>query len=427
MKKTILAMIVAGSSVAVCAQDTTNMNNNRTDSAQNMTGNQTSTGNYNAYANMPPMIQKNFQAQYPGATNAQWQPTYNGFWRASVMQNGQPINVYYAKNGESFTVALPVLQSSVPADIMSRAMDLYGANVYDISLVKLPNPQLAAMDSMMAAAVANPNNNAGVMGTDSSSMGNTTGDSSMAMTHTYWGVDTTGRAAMPRTIDLYLVRIIDNGMLRAQRMNADGTPDLSYGTTMASPMPSNMNVSNNMDQNLTTTNVNMTTNPPTYSAYYNSGTTGVSTNVSTNAYPAKDSAANMNMNTNIDSTRNVNTDTTSMNTDTTARMDTSAAAPITDTTSRATVDTTASSTTTDTSSGTVTDTTSNSSGVNSTNNMNNNNTQIQNESGNVNTTTNSATGTDVNNNMNTNKKNKKNKKNKTNTNGTTTPSGTSGY
>lgn len=418
MKKTILALIVAGSSVAVCAQDTTNMNNNRMDSAQNMTGNQTSTGNYNAYANMPPSIQRNFQAQYPGVSNAQWQPTYNGFWRASYMQNGQWMNVNYSPRGESFMVALPVLQSNVPSDIVSRAMDLYGGNVYDISLVKLPNPQLAAMDSMIAAASSNAVNNAGMTTTDTAAMGNTTGDTSKTVPsgvtsyppNTFWGVDTTGRAAMARTIDLYLVRIIDNGILRAQRMNADGTPDLSYGTTMASPMPSNMNMNNNMNQNLTTTNVNMTTNPPTYSAYYGTGTTGVSTNVSTNAYPAKDSAANMNMH--ADSSMK-------MNTDSTARIDTSAAAPMTDTTSRATVDTTASSTVTDTTSRAVTDTTSSSSSVNPTNNMNSNNTQVQNESGNVN----SSTNTDMNN-TNTNKQNKKNKKNK---NGTTTPSGTSGY
>jgi hypothetical protein len=418
MKKTILAIILAGSSAAVCAQDTSNMNNNRMDSAQNTTGVQTSTGDYNAYANMPPSIQRNFQAQYPGVTNAQWQPTYNGLWRASYMQNGQWMNVNYSPRGESFMVALPVLQSSVPAEIVSKAMDLYGGNVYDISLVKLPNPQLAAMDSMIAAASSNAVNNTGITTTDTAAMDNTTGDTTTTVPsgvtsyppNTFWGVDTTGRAAMPRTIDLYLVRIIDNGMLRAQRMNADGSPDLSYGTTMASPMPSNVNMNNNMNQNLTTTNVSTMSMPTTFSAYYGTGTTGVSTDVNTNAYPAKDSAAN----TTVDTTA--------------ATVDTSAAAPITDTTSRAVTDTTSANPITDTTSREVTDTTSNSSSVNPTGDMNSNNTQVQTESGNVSTST--STDMNNNNNTNTNKKNKKNKKNKNSTdssNGTTTPSGTSGY
>jgi hypothetical protein len=419
MKKTILAIILAGSSAAICAQDTTNMNNTRMDSAQNTTGVQTSTGDYSAYANMPPSIQRNFQAQYPGVTNAQWQPTYNGFWRASYMQNGQWMNVNYSPRGESFMVALPVLQSSVPAEIVSKAMDLYGGNVYDISLVKLPNPEVAAMDSMIAAAVmnANANANAGVTtGMDTTAMmDDATGDTTTTVPsgvtsyppNTFWGVDTTGRAAMTPTIDLYLVRIIDNGMLRAQRMNADGSPDLSYGTTMASPMPSNVNMNNNMNQNLTTTNVSTTSMPTSFSAYYGTGTTGVSTDVNTSAYPAKDSTAN----TTVDTTA--------------AAIDTTATAPITDTTSRAVTDTT-SSTITDTTSTQVTDTTSNASSVNPTGDMNSNNTQVQTESGNVST----STSTDMNNNTNTNKKNKKNKKNKNSTdssNGTTTPSGTSGY
>ena len=35
-------------------------------------------------------------------------------------------------------------------------MDLYGGNVYDISLVKLPNPEVAAMDSMIESCRYEP-------------------------------------------------------------------------------------------------------------------------------------------------------------------------------------------------------------------------------------------------------------------------------
>lgn len=409
MKKTILAMFLAGSSAAVCAQDTTTMNNTRTDSAQNMTGAQTSTGNYSAYgtANMPTMIQRNFQAQYPGATNAQWQQTYNGFWRATYQQNGQLMSIHYAPNGESFMVALPVMQSSIPQDVVNRALELYGNNLYDITLVKLSNPEYEARDSMMRAMRMSGNTGAmGVTDTTAMAQGNVsaTGDTSAmgvtanANTYGTWGSDTAGMADMPRTIDLYLVRIIDNGMLRAQRMNADGTPDLTYGTTMAQPMTGNMNMTmnNNMNQNNTTNISSMnTTNPPTYSAYYNYGGEGGSA-VSTGNYAAKDSAG---MYQPMDTTTRPMTDTTSTPmTDTTG----TGGGMGTDTTTRPTTDTTGVGT--DMGTGTNMD---------------------------ANTTTNSQLNTQSTNtstDMNMNKKNKKNKKNKnTNTNSATGTSGTSDY
>lgn len=355
MKKTILAMILAGSSAAVCAQDTTTMNNTRTDSAQNMTGNQTSTGNYNAYgaANMPTNIQRNFQTQFSGASDAQWQQTYNGFWRATFRQNGQLVTINYAQNGESFMVSLPVMQSGVPQEIVNRAMELYGNNIYDITLVKQSNPEYVARDSMMRAM--SMSGNTGAMGvTDSAAMaqGDVTaaGDTSNmgvtananANTYGNWS-DTTGMADIPRTIDLYLVRIIDNGILRAQRMNADGSPDLTYGTTMAQPMTGNMNMNNNMNQNNTTNISSINTNPPTYSAYYNYGGEAGSA-VSTGNYAAKDSAA---MNPSMDSTMAQPMDTTSA----APMTDTSTAAPMTDTTATGGgigTDTTATSPMTDT-------------------------------------------------------------------------------
>lgn len=398
MKKTILAMIIAGSSAAVCAQDTTTMKDTRMDSAQNMTGTQTSTGDYSAYgtANMPTMIQRNFQAQYPSATDAQWQQTYNGFWRATYRQSGQLMTIHYAPNGESFMVALPVLQSNVPQDIVNRALELYGNNLYDITLVKLPNPEAAAMDSMMRADMSRTGNADVKATTDTSAMTadtSTMGVTADANTYGTWDTDTAGRASIPRTIDLYLVRIIDNGILRAQRMNADGTPDLAYGTTMAAPISSNVNV-NNMNQNGTANINRMNTNPPAYSAYYNYGSDSAGATISTGNYAAKDSVA-------------VN-----------PSVDTTATTPITDTTTTSPItDTTATSPVIDTTSiNPVTDTTSNSSTTNPTGDPNTttNDAKLNNESGST------GTGTNVNSDMNTNKKNKKKNKNKNSNN-------TSGY
>jgi hypothetical protein len=305
MKKTILAMVLMGSGAAVMAQDslsvnTDNMNNSNT-SANQM---QKSTGDYPAYGSVvaPAAVQHSFNQQYPGTTDAQWQRSYNGYWRATYRQNGMPVNVYYADNGQSFTVALPVLQGAVPPEVVAKAIDLYGNSLYDITMVKVRTND-NAWSNNSGNMNANTNNN-GMNGTTAM-----TGNS-----------NTTG-TANTNTQNRYIIRVIENGMLRAERMNEDGTPDQTYGTNNANAgMNSGINSTNNgtatMNNNTNVnTDMNATTNGTSgslnhsgsYSAYY--GTT----DGSNGSYYGTDSSLNQQSGSNMNQSGNWNNTNNSSN------------------------------------------------------------------------------------------------------------------
>ncbi|HZH01318.1 MAG TPA: hypothetical protein VEY32_09565 [Flavisolibacter sp.] len=312
MKKTILAMVLMGSGAAVMAQDslsvnTDNMNNGNTSANQV----QKSTGNYPAYGSVaaPSAVQHSFNQQYPGTTDAQWQRSYNGYWRATYRQNGMPVNVYYADNGQSFSVALPVLQGAVPPEVVAKAIDLYGNSLYDITMVKVRTND-NAWSNNNGNMNANTNNN-GMNGT--TSMNGTTGMTGNS--------GTTGTAST-NTQNRYIIRVIENGMLRAERMNEDGTPDQTYGTNNANAgMKSGTNSINNgtatMNNNTSVntnanTDMNATTNGTSgslnhsgsYSAYY--GTTDGSNGsyYGTDSSQNQQSGSNMNQSGNWNNTNN---------------------------------------------------------------------------------------------------------------------------
>jgi hypothetical protein len=303
MKKTILAMVLMGSGAAVMAQDSLSVNTDNTNNGNTTTNQmQRSTGNYPAYGSVaaPAAVQHSFNQQYPGTTDAQWQRSYNGYWRATYRQNGMPVNVYYADNGQSFTVALPVLQGAVPPEVVAKAIDLYGNNLYDITLVKV-----RTNDNAWSNTNGSMNANTGTT--------NTTGGSTGMTGNT--GSTGTENAMQNR----YLIRVIENGMLRAERMNEDGTPDQAYGSNNANAsMNTGTNTMNNgtatMNSNTSVnTNANSTTNSETggtlnhsgsYSAYY--GTTDGSNGSYYGTEPTmnQQSGSNMNQSGNLNNTNN---------------------------------------------------------------------------------------------------------------------------
>ncbi|HEX2606184.1 MAG TPA: hypothetical protein VHK91_02350, partial [Flavisolibacter sp.] len=167
MKKTILSMLILGSSCAVFAQDTTSRSTGDTTSSMNTTtngsmnngtnshmnnnssswnkdsmsnGTMSTTGAYNAYgltsANVPQNIQGYFTRDYPAAgSNVMWMQ--NGDWyRASYNTNGRYSHVMYNDRGDNFTVALPVTQSYVPDDIINKLSSQYGPAIYDVTTIK---------------------------------------------------------------------------------------------------------------------------------------------------------------------------------------------------------------------------------------------------------------------------------------------------
>jgi len=60
------------------------------------------------------------------------------WWRAAYNNNKRMTHVYYNSTGlnYSYNVALPVLQTFVPEDVITTAIKLYGNNLYGITKMK---------------------------------------------------------------------------------------------------------------------------------------------------------------------------------------------------------------------------------------------------------------------------------------------------
>jgi len=226
MKKTIFSLLIIGSSLAVCAQDVrsdsssnnsssnnnTNSYNNSTNSnnSNQMNNSMSSNNSYNAYSNVPTNVRYSFQRDYPSASNVMWSQN-NDWYHVSYLNNGQAMNTYYNLAGQTFNVALPVMETQVPADVVSRVSSTYGANVYDITRTKGENNQ-----------------------------------------------------------DVYLVRILDNnGQIRTERINGEGSAvtegsmNSSNTTDNGTTTTSTTTTTDTNSSNSSTTDMNTTTDNTT--------------------------------------------------------------------------------------------------------------------------------------------------------------------
>jgi hypothetical protein len=233
MKKIFLSAVLAASSWALFAQDTTNQSSNLNDSNttsdqqmnsstnqnnnnQNTTSNQmynsTTTSNYNAYG-IPNYVQMNFQTQYPNASNLTWTaPTANWYHGYFSDANGRYTHVYYSTDPYynvkyyperviGYTVSLPVLQTWVPDAVITTASNLYKQNLYDIAAMK-------------------GNNNT----------------------------------------DMYVVRVTDNNELKSMYIDANGTAVTDYIRTEEQTNTNNANNTISTDTNATMDNNSMNNN-----------------------------------------------------------------------------------------------------------------------------------------------------------------------
>lgn len=101
----------------------------------------TSSSNYAAYGNVtnvPGNLSMSFQRDYPSAFSPTWQQA-GDWYRASYNNMNRNIMVYYAPNGNSYSVALPVVSSFVPEELITRSLQMYGNNIYSINRVKAAN------------------------------------------------------------------------------------------------------------------------------------------------------------------------------------------------------------------------------------------------------------------------------------------------
>ena len=93
-----------------------------------------STGSNPGYY-VPEYIRVNFVTTYPDITTVTWEPV-SSMWRATYKNNNRINQVYYNTNGVNYTVALPVISNSVPEEVITSAIDQYGASLYSITKMK---------------------------------------------------------------------------------------------------------------------------------------------------------------------------------------------------------------------------------------------------------------------------------------------------
>lgn len=145
MKKIILSAIFAAGSFALFAQDTTNQANNSMTTSTNQAYNATSTATYNAYG-VPDYVQWDFQTNYP-TNDIMWMQGTTDWYHGYFLNNNRYAHMYYSTDPyynisyyperiTGYTVALPVLQTYVPDEVVNAAVNMYKQNLYDITAMK---------------------------------------------------------------------------------------------------------------------------------------------------------------------------------------------------------------------------------------------------------------------------------------------------
>ena len=246
MKKTFLAMCVLGCSSILFAQDpvtptpqdTTITETTTPVTTQTDMTTQSSVSAYPAYSatvNVPSNISYSFNTNYPGTANVNWHQ--RGQWyRASYNKEGRTMHTYYAPNGKSFNVALPVLRGDVPDEMINKAVSQYGDRLYAINSTRTGKGDVAYRVTLI------DDSNTGMDQTAMNQTGTTT-------TTAKYNSDYKG---------LYF------GPTRYEYFGEDGTTiqeiDM-YRTETEDPNNPNMNMNNN--QNLNNNNGTINNNKPT--------------------------------------------------------------------------------------------------------------------------------------------------------------------
>ena len=91
---------------------------------------------------VPAPIKTNFQVSYPSVTPIAWEPV-NDWWYATYKdENNRIVRVYYNTQpyylirNESTKVSLPVLNTFVPEEVITNAVNTYGSDLYSVTALK---------------------------------------------------------------------------------------------------------------------------------------------------------------------------------------------------------------------------------------------------------------------------------------------------
>jgi hypothetical protein len=267
MKKTFLSMLLIGSGCALFAQvqqttrdtvpttTTTPLNTTPTTSTPDDKTTLRSTGNYSAYnavVSVPSNIQTSFTTANPGVTDVRWEQN-NDWYRATYTTGARRMRMMYDMRGNSFALALPVTQGLVPDEVIEKAYTLYGDNIYDITLLKTAPPKQNTMNTTTM-------NNSGTMNGTTTTVNTTTTTNPPANGTTAMNNGTTmNTGTMNVGGIIYQVRVIENGEVRTERMNEDGTPYTESYWRVDSVDVNTMNAQDMNQQNVNQQNWNNTT------------------------------------------------------------------------------------------------------------------------------------------------------------------------
>jgi hypothetical protein len=101
-----------------------------------------STGSYSAYSGtavsaLPANVQMRFGQDFPaGAGNSYSWNQYGDWFHTYYTKDGRLWQYYYTTRGDGYALALPVLQTYVPENIINSALQKYGSSLYSIGMVK---------------------------------------------------------------------------------------------------------------------------------------------------------------------------------------------------------------------------------------------------------------------------------------------------
>lgn len=107
----------------------------------NSDGSLTSAGAYSAYGTpvpaLPSNVQMRFNTDFPTtASGTQSWNQYGDWFHTHYINSGRSMHYFYNARGDGYALALPVIQSYVPEDIIDKALQKYGANLYSVSTVQ---------------------------------------------------------------------------------------------------------------------------------------------------------------------------------------------------------------------------------------------------------------------------------------------------
>jgi hypothetical protein len=57
-------------------------------------------------------------------------------WRATYRDNNRFTQIYYNNTGEAYRLALPVISTHVPDEVVALALDTYGTSMYEITKIR---------------------------------------------------------------------------------------------------------------------------------------------------------------------------------------------------------------------------------------------------------------------------------------------------